>query len=469
MEVEVMLPSPPVDLNFDSASTSPYITAPSSPQRFGNLFYSTPTSHTSVSALYRDFKNYSAAATGRGDTTNDDGADFAFDFSGQLEKSSLTADELFDGGKIKPLKPPPLLQYENKPPDPPKSAQSPKKFTPRHRKEEFDPFAVAINQTQKENIQESSRRTKSLCPFRVSDLLFDADYNQRESKNSSAVPSSSNSSIFSATSWYKKWKIKDLLLFRSASESRATELKKNCHQDGDQVIKSCSFRSTDSVGSGSSRRTTGPSISAHELHYTPLKPPPRLQYENKPPDPPKSAQSPKKFSPRHRKEEFDPFAAAINQTQKENIQESSRRTKSLSPFRVSDLLFDADNNQRESKNSSAVPSSSNSSIFSATSWYKRWKIKDLLLFRSASESRATELKKNCHQDGDQVIKSCSFRSTDSVGSGSSRTTGPSISAHELHYTVNRAVSEEMKKRTFLPYKQGLLGCLGFNPSASSSR
>ncbi|CAA2978316.1 Hypothetical predicted protein [Olea europaea subsp. europaea] len=278
MEVEVMTPSPPVEFNFDSASTSPYITAPSSPQRFGTLYYSAPTSPTRVSALY------SAAATAVGggdDTTNDDDAEFAFDFSGQLEKSSLSADELFDGGKIKPLKPPPRLQNENKLTDSPKSPRSPKKlFSPRHRKKEFDPFAAAIEQTQKENIQETSRRTKSLSPFRVSDLLFDPDNNQVQeaSKNSCAVSSSSstssNSSISSASSWYKKWKIKDLLLFRSASESRATELKKfeglkkNCHQDHDHVVKNCSFRSTDSVGSGSSRRRSGPSVSAHELHYT---------------------------------------------------------------------------------------------------------------------------------------------------------------------------------------------------------
>ncbi|KAF8394634.1 hypothetical protein HHK36_020848 [Tetracentron sinense] len=36
------------------------------------------------------------------------------------------------------------------------------------------------------------------------------------------------------------------------------------------------------------------------------------------------------------------------------------------------------------------------------------------------------------------------------------------SPHELHYTANRAQAEEMKKKTFLPYKQGLLGCLGFS-------
>lgn len=36
------------------------------------------------------------------------------------------------------------------------------------------------------------------------------------------------------------------------------------------------------------------------------------------------------------------------------------------------------------------------------------------------------------------------------------------SPHELHYTANRAQAEELRKKTFLPYRQGLLGCLGFS-------
>ncbi|XP_004135581.1 uncharacterized protein LOC101219146 [Cucumis sativus] len=36
------------------------------------------------------------------------------------------------------------------------------------------------------------------------------------------------------------------------------------------------------------------------------------------------------------------------------------------------------------------------------------------------------------------------------------------SPHERHYTANRAYSEEMKKKTYLPYRPGLLGCLGFS-------
>lgn len=42
-----------------------------------------------------------------------------------------------------------------------------------------------------------------------------------------------------------------------------------------------------------------------------------------------------------------------------------------------------------------------------------------------------------------------------------------VSAHELHYTANRAQAEELRKKTFLPYRQGVLGCLSFpSPPAS---
>lgn len=59
----------------------------------------------------------------------------------------------------------------------------------------------------------------------------------------------------------------------------------------------------------------------------------------------------------------------------------------------------------------------------------------------------------------------------SVGVGSTskrRGNRVAVSAHELHYKLNRAVSQEMRKKTFLPYKQGLLGCLGFVPGGGGS-
>ncbi|XP_047335456.1 uncharacterized protein LOC124938981 [Impatiens glandulifera] len=96
---------------------------------------------------------------------------------------------------------------------------------------------------------------------------------------------------------------------------------------------------------------------------------------------------------------------------------------------------------------------------------KKWKFKDL--FRSASEGRAGDkdpLRKYAaiFRRSDEV-KGSSFRLAE--GSISRRRTmGGPVSAHEIHYTVNRAVSQELKKKSFLPYKQGILGRLAFIPT-----
>ncbi|XP_059647757.1 uncharacterized protein LOC132294054 [Cornus florida] len=360
MEVEVMVPSPAGDFNFDSACTTPYMSAPSSPQRFGNFFYSAPTSPTSSSTFYRDFNNlYGGDNVTGGDclstipfnweekpgipktkdaiNTNED-VDFEFDFSGQLERTSLSADELFDGGKIRPLKPPPRLHGLGDSPRSPRSPRSPtgarlfrEALSPRHKKKaDFDPFAAAIEQTRKNEDQPPEQQQQR---------------GRERTLNSST------------------------------------------------------------------------SISRH------------------------------------------------------------KGTRSLSPFRVSDILFDqqqapnSNNSSATTHTKTSSSSSSSSSSTSTSSWrdYRKWRLKDFLLFRSASEGRATSkdplkkyalLKKGGVEDD---VKNSSFRSTDSVGSVSSRRRGP-VSAHEFHYKVNRAVSEEMRKKTFLPYKQGLLGCLGFNPT-----
>lgn len=336
-----MMPSPAVDFNFDSTCTSPYVSAPSSPQRFGNYFFSAPTSPTRASAFFNEFSLFTTGGSSSSIPFNweekpgvpkaeetetiindDDDTDFAFDFSGQLERPSLSADELFDGGKIKPLKPPPRFQYsESTLRDSPKSPRSPKRMlkqalSPRQKKNEFqpDPFSVAIEQTRKEKIQQLTG-----------------------------------------------------------------------YERGRESERICNL-------SNNGPREKG-------------------------------------------------------------------KTRSLSPFRESDM-----------QSSKQLVSSSSSPSPSSSTWYSKWKLKDLLLFRSASEGRATSgkdplkkysLLKRSHTED---VKNSSFRSTDSCGSvSSSRRRGP-VSAHEMHYTVNRAVSEEMRKKTFLPYKSGLLGCLGFNPA-----
>ncbi|KAK8558597.1 hypothetical protein V6N13_098247 [Hibiscus sabdariffa] len=300
--VPVPVPAPAVDFNFHSACSSPYMTAPSSPQRFGtSFFFSAPTSPTRASsfaaAVPFEWEEKPGIPKRNGGGGFDD---FEFEFSGQLERISLSAEELFDGGMVRPLN-------------------------------DFDPFETAMGKSlysrtlvDPKSIQSAEARPRG---------------RDRSSGCSSSAPSSSN--------------------------------KYNC------------------------------------VH---------------------------------------------------------KKSRSLSPFRVSN-----DTTTTFEQETHSNPKSYVSSILSAISFSKanrKWKLKDLLLFRSASEGRATShdsfrkyaaLSKKDAED----VNNLSFRSTESVGS-SSRRRGR-VSAHELHYTANRAMSEEMRRKTFLPYKQGLLGCLGFNP------
>ncbi|KAE8698633.1 Serine carboxypeptidase-like 26 [Hibiscus syriacus] len=339
MEVVVPVPAAAVEFNFDNTCSSPYMTAPSSPQSFGSSFFfgapTSPTRASSFAAVPFEWEEKPGVPKRKGfharihkkDETNDDDNgggddrcedfDFEFELSGQFERTSLSAEQLFDGGKIRPLKPPPGFSEFSS------TVSSPKARA--FRKNDVDPFETAIEKSRKGSV------------------LVEPKNIQPESKERGRNRSSARSSSSSST-------------------------------------------------------------------------------------------SNKKYNYVHKK------------------------SRSLSPFRVSnDTTF-----EQETSN----PKSYVSSILSAISFSKvnrKWKLKDLLLFRSASEGRATSndsfrkyavLSKKDAED----LNNLSFQSTESVASSSRR-----VSAHELHYTVNRAMSEDMRRKTFLPYKQGLLGCLGFNP------
>lgn len=348
------MPVLPMDFNFDSTCSSPYMTAPSSPQRFGNIYFSAPASPTRISAMCREFDDASPATNsgsatpfdweeekpgtgkdedhGEGDeygrNKEEEGEEFEFNFSGQLERAYLSAaDELFDGGKIRLLKPPPGYDSSASNLSSPRSPRSP--GTRFSRRKDFDLFQAAILETRKTEAKQ-----------------------------------------------------------RHVSQQRGRERK-----------SSSSFApNSDSIRKGS---------------------------------------------------------------------------RSLSPLRVCDIMFDPEENGQNDKtvlasgNNNSKPSYA-ATFLSAISFSRgnrKWKLKDLL-FRSASEGRSTGKdpltkytalsKKELVED----VKNSSFRSTDSVGS--SRKRGP-VSAHELHYQMNRAVSEERKRKTYLPYRRGVLGCLGSNP------
>ncbi|XP_057439044.1 uncharacterized protein LOC130730914 [Lotus japonicus] len=177
-----------------------------------------------------------------------------------------------------------------------------------------------------------------------------------------------------------------------------------------------------------------------------------------------------------------------------------RRTRSLSPLRNTHLQWtenektskiEVEEEEEEEENvddevglektHSALASSSRCSSAGRSS--KRWVfLKDFL--RSKSEGRSnnkfwstisfspTKEKKAVSQNQGNGSSSMQ-KSKGSSQAFSKKLTGkpsngvagkrrvPPASAHELHYKANRAQAEELRKKTFLPYRQGLLGCLGF--------
>ncbi|KAM0012035.1 hypothetical protein Hdeb2414_s0002g00054051 [Helianthus debilis subsp. tardiflorus] len=132
----------------------------------------------------------------------------------------------------------------------------------------------------------------------------------------------------------------------------------------------------------------------------------------------------------------------------------SRRTRSLSPLGVSDYRRDPQPITTSTKQPS-TPACSTESVS------KRWSFKDLFLFRSASDGRAME--KDPLKKYSTVVRKNDQDIRNSGESGSVSKRRGRVSAHELHYNLNRANSNEMKKKTYLPYKHGILGGLLFNP------
>ncbi|PKU87303.1 uncharacterized protein LOC110115651 [Dendrobium catenatum] len=99
---------------------------------------------------------------------------------------------------------------------------------------------------------------------------------------------------------------------------------------------------------------------------------------------------------------------------------------------------------------------------------KKWSFKDLLLFRSASEGRATG---DRNKDVLRKYTAACLASKGKKGSGGDESRSSSSrwasSPHAMHYAANRAAAEEMKKKTALPYKDSFLNWLRYAPALRS--
>ncbi|KAK6130916.1 hypothetical protein DH2020_035341 [Rehmannia glutinosa] len=335
--MEVIIPSQNQDFEINGPRSSAHVSGAPSPKRFGEYYFSAPTSPSHLSEIFNGFDDIFVAGdeingglistvpfdweekpgTPKSPVRSNNGDDFAFYVSRDLETAPLSAEELFDGGVIKPLKPPPRLHL------PPAAINSENVTSPARK---------SITQTKK--------------------LIQGAFTSPRQSKSRETDP------------------------FAVAARN---------------ATKTASF--------GQRGRETGV--------------------------------NPSKSS-------------------------SRRAARSLSPLRGNQQF-----RWEEVEEDSSSPSPSHSTVCSALSapakGQRKWRLKDFFLFRSASEGRAAEK--------DPLKKYTAAIERPGSGSGSRRR-GP-VSAHEMHYTVNRAVSEDMKKKTFLPYKQGILGRLAFNPAVHS--
>lgn len=150
---------------------------------------------------------------------------------------------------------------------------------------------------------------------------------------------------------------------------------------------------------------------------------------------------------------------------------SRRATRSLSPFRGGGGggIEDADE---------AGPSSPPSMMRGCGSGSKKWRLKDLFLFRSASEGRAAGSKDPLFKYT-MLSSSTSFASPHTQsqklrsgdGSASMRKgRGSTASASDMPYAINRAAAEDVRRRTTTPlpfHRNSLFGYLRSNPAIHS--
>ncbi|CAA2994893.1 Hypothetical predicted protein [Olea europaea subsp. europaea] len=191
-----------------------------------------------------------------------------------------------------------------------------------------------------------------------------------------------------------------------------------------------------------------------------------------------------------------------------NPRYAHRKTRSMSPFRTTQYEFHSvknacihEDSEKEKETEApaseettpSVSASSSRSSSTGRNNSKKWMFLKDLLHRSKSEGRANSKdrfwsaisfspakeqspspapltsmtstdKKRVKNEMAETQKQRKGKKVPATGKPANgvwkRRVPPS--AHELHYTSNRAQAEEMKKKTFLPYRQGLLGFLGFS-------
>lgn len=255
--MEVAVPSPSMDYHFNGGR-SRISTVPTTTEVIGNYFYSAPSSPMRMSEFYRGFDEVQSSQMDEPEMEEDD---FAFDICQQLEATTLSADQLFDDGKIRPLETPPQspISQQNK------IFQN--VYTTERRK---DPTETINENTVRKKEQKrgrgrkpassssaSRRAVRSLSPNRVS-----SQNNEGQLRSTPGSPSATGTNSNTTSSkGSRRWRLKDL--FRSASEGRGTgkdPLRKySTVYKKQEEFKNTSFKSNNS--------RNGP-VSIYEPHFS---------------------------------------------------------------------------------------------------------------------------------------------------------------------------------------------------------
>ncbi|XP_038896701.1 uncharacterized protein LOC120084962 [Benincasa hispida] len=262
--MEVAAPSPSMDYHFHGGRST-ISTVPITTKVFGNYFYSAPSSPMHVSEFYRGFDELQSSQMDEPEMEDDD---FAFDICQQLEATTLSADELFDDGKIRPLETPPQspISQQNK------IFQN--AYSTERRK---DPTETINEKTERKKEQKrgrgrnpalsssaSRRAVRSLSPDRVSSSQWDEKQplqnNVGQLRLTPGSPSATGTNSTSSKG-NRRWRLKDL--FRSASEGRGTG-KDPLRKYSTVYKKQEDFKNT-SFKSNNSRN--GP-VSIYEPHFS---------------------------------------------------------------------------------------------------------------------------------------------------------------------------------------------------------
>ncbi|WOH04701.1 hypothetical protein DCAR_0624113 [Daucus carota subsp. sativus] len=132
--------------------------------------------------------------------------------------------------------------------------------------------------------------------------------------------------------------------------------------------------------------------------------------------------------------------------------------KPLKLYKHSDSLHKPSRTSSQPKDSkSTVDKSSLSSRSWSPSSNKKWKLTNLLLFRSVSEGHASS------RDDQGIKRNETARLVKNDGERQRRKQGRNGHKMAMHYRSNRRRGEEIKRKTFLPYKKTLLGCSDIDP------